>query len=263
MVLKMFRSSKVSLISVCMLAVLSGCGTSQLEMSRSAAAIQLPHPAAISALSRKFRAETPYIVNFDFDLDELDAEATAKLDIQAAWILEHSNVKFRVYGHADKVGNPVYNLDLGLRRAQRVVDYLISTGIDESRLEAMVSFGEDAPLVATENRERANRRALTDVIGFVAPVPGEGIAASPDVVSELVIDDVPPTEPDAPQGGTVPSPNPTPGPSPDPDPTPDSSPQPDPGPQPTGKPNSGRGNGDDGGDPGKSGGKNKGGDEVG
>lgn len=246
-----------------MFAVLSGCGTSQLEMSRSAATIQLPQPAAITALSRKFRAETPYIVNFDFDLDGLDAEATAKLDIQAAWILEHSNVKFRVYGHADKVGSLAYNMDLGLRRAQRVVDYLISKGIDESRLEAMVSFGEEAPLVATENRERANRRALTDVIGFVVPVPGEGIVASPDVVSALVIDEVPPTGPDAPQGGTVPTPDTTPDPSPEPEPTPDSSPKPDPDPKPTGKPNSGRGNGDDGGDPGKSGGKNKGGDEVG
>ena len=53
-------------------------------MSRSLTAVQPPQPMAISALSREFRAETPYIVNFDFDSDDLDAEAMDRLDIQAS-----------------------------------------------------------------------------------------------------------------------------------------------------------------------------------
>lgn len=121
----------------------------------------------LSELSRQFHAETPYMVNFGFDLDILDEEAMARLDIQAQWILAHPQVRFSVFGHTDKVGSLDYNMDLGLRRAQNVVAYLVSKGVQPNRLEALVSFGEDLPLIATLGPERANRRATTFVAGFL------------------------------------------------------------------------------------------------
>jgi len=72
-----------------------------------------------------------------------------------------------VFGHTDLVGSNAYNRRLGLRRAQAVVSYLASQGISRSRLEAVVSYGEEQPLVATQSMERRNRRTMTEVSGFV------------------------------------------------------------------------------------------------
>lgn len=122
-------------------------------------------------LARRFASEVDSTVNFAFDSTVLEADARATLLRQADWIRQFPEVRFRVYGHTDLVGSQAYNQSLGLRRAQAVVAFLTSQGIDRSRLEAVVSFGETQPLVATENRERRNRRTVTEVSGFVESNP--------------------------------------------------------------------------------------------
>ncbi|KCV83091.1 OmpA/MotB protein [Actibacterium atlanticum] len=125
--------------------------------------------AAIVNLSRRFSTEANTTINFAFNSAALDAQAQQTLRQQAAWIAQYPQVRFRVYGHTDKVGSNNYNKRLGLRRAQTAVSYLVSQGIDRSRLEAVVSFGETQPLVHTESQERANRRTVTEVSGFIKP----------------------------------------------------------------------------------------------
>ena len=90
---------------------------------------------------------------------------------QADWIRQFPEVRFKVFGYTDLVGSTAYNKNLGLRRAQKVVSFLTSQGISRSRLEAVVSFGETQPLIATSGRERLNRRAVTEVTGFVKNHP--------------------------------------------------------------------------------------------
>jgi len=120
-------------------------------------------------LNRRFAAEVETTINFAFDSAQLDGAARAALDRQAAWIAQYPYVKFRVYGHTDLVGSAAYNKRLGLRRAQAAVNYLVSRGIQRSRLQAVVSYGETQPLVVTEGRERRNRRTVTEVWGFLEP----------------------------------------------------------------------------------------------
>ncbi|TCO69182.1 outer membrane protein OmpA-like peptidoglycan-associated protein [Rhodovulum euryhalinum] len=120
-------------------------------------------------LNRRFAAEVDSTINFAFDSAQLDGEARAKLDAQAAWIAQYPYVKFRVYGHTDLVGSAAYNKALGLRRARAAVNHLVSRGISRSRLEAVASYGETQPLVVTEGRERRNRRTVTEVWGFLEP----------------------------------------------------------------------------------------------
>jgi len=124
---------------------------------------------ALINLTKKFASEVPATINFAFDSAALDATAQAALRQQAAWIKEYNLATFRVYGHTDKVGPDSYNKALGLRRAQVVVNFLVSQGIARSRLEAVVSFGETQPLVLTDTRERRNRRTVTEVSGFIKP----------------------------------------------------------------------------------------------
>ena len=122
-------------------------------------------------LNRRFTDEIDATVNFAFNSTALDDEARATLRQQAAWIRQFPEVRFKVYGHTDLVGSTAYNRNLGLRRAQAVVLYLTSQGVDRLRLEAVVSFGETQPLVVTEGRERRNRRTVTEVSGFVRNHP--------------------------------------------------------------------------------------------
>lgn len=126
---------------------------------------------AIVNLTRRFAAEAPTTINFAFDSAALDAQAQAALREQADWIKRYPQVRFRVYGHTDKVGSVAYNKRLGLRRAQTAVSYLVAQGVSRSRLEAVVSFGETQPLIVTEGRERRNRRTVTEVSGFLKPRP--------------------------------------------------------------------------------------------
>jgi outer membrane protein OmpA-like peptidoglycan-associated protein len=125
------------------------------------------------ALSSRFAETVPTTINFAFDSAALDAQARAALDRQADFILQFPEVRFAVYGHTDLVGSNDYNYRLGLRRAQAAVAYLVSRGISQSRLEALVSQGETMPLVAIQAPERANRRTVTDVTGFVEAHQGE------------------------------------------------------------------------------------------
>ena len=122
-------------------------------------------------LSRKFANEAPTTVNFAFNRSQLDDSARAALRQQADWIKQYPYVRFRVYGHTDKVGSDAYNKSLGLRRARNAVNYLVSQGISRDRLEAVVSFGETQPLIVTEGRERRNRRTVTEVSGFLKGRP--------------------------------------------------------------------------------------------
>ena len=122
-------------------------------------------------LSNRFASEVLTTVNFAFNSAVLDAEAQAVLRKQAHFIRQFPEVRWKVYGHTDLVGSNAYNQRLGLRRAQAVVAYLASQGVSRKRLQAVVSYGETRPLIATQDRERRNRRTVTEVSGFVADAP--------------------------------------------------------------------------------------------
>ena len=123
------------------------------------------------ALAERFAAEVPDTINFAFNSAELSDEARSTLKKQADFIRQFPEVRFRVFGHTDKVGSNGYNQRLGLRRAQAAVAYLTSLGISRSRLEAVVSYGETRPIIATNEAEVRNRRTVTEVSGFVKSHP--------------------------------------------------------------------------------------------
>ncbi|WP_234988703.1 OmpA family protein [Tropicibacter naphthalenivorans] len=122
-------------------------------------------------LSQRFATEVLTTVNFAFNSAQLDVGARDTLREQAAWIRQFPEVRFRVYGHTDKVGSAGYNKALGLKRANAVVNFLVTQGVGRDRLEALVSYGETQPLIVTDGRERRNRRTVTEVSGFVGSHP--------------------------------------------------------------------------------------------
>lgn len=145
-------------------------------------------------LQRRFESEVNSTVTFAFNSSVVTSEAQAVLRQQASWIKQFPEVRFKVFGHTDLVGSNEYNRRLGLRRAQNVVSYLVSQGIDRGRLEAVVSLGETQPVVATQNPEMRNRRTITEVSGFV---DGDGTELNGRyaqvIFREYVASGVPPT----------------------------------------------------------------------
>lgn len=129
--------------------------------------IQTGQQSYAISLGKRFASEVDSTVNFAFNSSVLDEGAKATLRQQAQWIRQFPEIRFRVYGHTDLVGSRSYNKRLGLKRARAAVNYLSTQGISKSRLEAVASFGETQPIIVTQNRERKNRRTVTEVSGFV------------------------------------------------------------------------------------------------
>ncbi|MFV0491299.1 MAG: OmpA family protein [Pseudorhodobacter sp.] len=133
--------------------------------------IQTGQKSYTAVLARRFSEEVPDTITFAFDSARLDGQAIRTLTEQANWIRQFPELRFRVYGHTDLVGSNAYNKALGLRRAQAVVSFFASQGINRSRLEAMASFGETRPVIQTASPEERNRRTVTEVSGFHARHP--------------------------------------------------------------------------------------------
>lgn len=98
-------------------------------------------------------------INFAYNSTTLDMESKAALRDNAQWLNDNSSVSVIVEGHCDERGTSEYNLFLGQRRAQIVKEYLITSGIDVSRVNTQ-SYGEELPLVANSDEEAwaKNRR---------------------------------------------------------------------------------------------------------
>ena len=103
-------------------------------------------------------------VFFDTDKSNLKDEGKATLQRQAAWMKLYPNLTFTIEGHADERGTREYNLALGGRRANAVKDFLVSLGVDGSRLNT-VSYGKERPVCLESNEDcwAQNRRAVTVV----------------------------------------------------------------------------------------------------
>lgn len=236
-------------------------------MTAALVGILLAGPAAATDLSDLLRTANALdtrnynTVHFDFNEDALDRRARLKLQQQAEFILRRPDTRFAVTGHTDKVGNQAYNRNLGLRRAKRVVAHLVALGVDPGQLEAMVSLGEDRPVVNTEDRERRNRRVVTTVIvpkTFASRRSGGG-SSSPYQSAGTPDLSVPTGGGPTPVASTTTSP---PAPTGTSTTTTTSKPRPGNSSFGTGKPDAGGGNGDEpSGDPAGSVGHNRGGDE--
>lgn len=98
-------------------------------------------------------------VEFDVDKDTLRPESHATLDEVAASLRDWPEVRVEIRGHTDSSGSSAHNQGLSNRRAASVRTYLVSKGVDASRLEAK-GYGEESPIAdnATRQGKQQNRR---------------------------------------------------------------------------------------------------------
>ena len=112
----------------------------------------------------------PLTINFATAKYALDPNAKTLIDLQLADIVKsYGNVRLRIEGNTDNVGNAASNKRLSERRAQSVADYLKDTyGINPNRL-IIVGNGQDKPVKGCEaNQNEAckakNRRTELQLI---------------------------------------------------------------------------------------------------
>jgi Outer membrane protein and related peptidoglycan-associated (lipo)proteins len=99
-------------------------------------------------------------IYFDFDKTTLKSESFVELDKVVDFLTTNPHVSIEISGHTDSKGSDVYNQNLSQGRSQSVVDYLISKGIDTSRLQAH-GYGESKPIDSNDTEEgRANNRRV-------------------------------------------------------------------------------------------------------
>ena len=134
-----------------------------VQAPRAVEATPPPPPAPVPVSEKvSFAAEAL----FDFDKSVVKPEGKAALD-DLLLKLQGMNTEVMItVGHTDSVGSDAYNQKLSLRRAEAVKAYLVSKGVDASRVYTE-GKGETQPLADNKTAEgRAkNRRVTVEVVG--------------------------------------------------------------------------------------------------
>lgn len=120
----------------------------------TAAAVMLP-----PHLDPKSLISTERSVYFDFDMFAIKPEYTGLIERHGKYLASQPALAIKVEGNADERGSSEYNLALGHKRAQAVVQALKVYGAKDGQMEA-VSWGKERPK-ATGHDEAAwaqNRR---------------------------------------------------------------------------------------------------------
>ena len=120
--------------------------------------------AALSRSAEDVRNMLAAMIHFDLDRSNIRPDDMGALDQKVAILQANPDLRIRVGGHCDERGSDEYNLALGNRRAQAAKQYLVSHGIDASRIETQ-SWGEERPMVDghDESAWSQNRRAEFEV----------------------------------------------------------------------------------------------------
>jgi outer membrane protein OmpA-like peptidoglycan-associated protein len=96
---------------------------------------------------------------FDTGKTAIRPESLARLDSVVEYMAHKPSAHIEISGHTDNVGDPKKNKALSEKRAQSCRDYLISKGVDGTRLTA-VGYGDEKPIASndTEEGRKKNRR---------------------------------------------------------------------------------------------------------
>ncbi|MUH35140.1 cell envelope biogenesis protein OmpA [Zobellia amurskyensis] len=89
---------------------------------------------------KKIKTEMIY---FNFDKSSIRPDAAKELDKLVSVMKEYPNMVIKIESHTDSRGSKVYNEYLSDKRAKSTRDYIISQGIDASRIESAIGYGEN------------------------------------------------------------------------------------------------------------------------
>ncbi len=102
-------------------------------------------------------------INFDFNKFNIRPDAAKILDKFVKFLQDNPDLIVEMGSHTDAVGTEYNNLILSKNRANSTVEYLVSKGIDPSRLQAK-GYGETQLKIPTQDPEERNRRTEAKIL---------------------------------------------------------------------------------------------------
>ena len=163
-----FTMGMMKFAAVAAIVVLAGCATE--PKPAPAPAPEPPAAAPVSSIApgsaEDLKVNVGDTVHFAYDRSDLNDQAKAILQRQAAWLEKYPAVRVQLQGNCDPRGTREYNLALGARRASAAKDYLVSLGVSPARVDT-ISYGKERP-VCTESNESCwaeDRRSVTVITG--------------------------------------------------------------------------------------------------
>ena len=122
-------------------------------------------PIALDPIEKLIAADRIELapIYFDFDKSNITSQAAFELDKLVQIMNKYPELVISATSHTDSRGSASYNERLSDRRAKTTVQYVISKGIDKSRITGM-GKGESEPKVdcgtnCTEDEHQLNRRS--------------------------------------------------------------------------------------------------------
>ena len=107
---------------------------------------------------------------FDTAKWAIKPESTARLDLVAEFMSHKKRAVVEIAGHTDNVGKPKANKELSYKRANACRAYLITKGIDGSRITA-VGHGQEKPIVPNDSDENRQTNRRIEVVEKVEAAP--------------------------------------------------------------------------------------------
>ncbi len=155
------------------------------------------------------RALSIQVINFEVDEAVIPDVNKELLDRAAKIINEVPNMKLTIIGHTDSQASDSYNVELSRDRAEAVKEYLVSQGVDASKLMTK-GMGESEPIAdnSTEQGRFRNRR-IEFIVNDEMASANDGMIISNDALDpdlnplDSNNDDLLPDGDDATQGTAV------------------------------------------------------------
>ncbi|PZD77140.1 OmpA family protein [Mesonia sp. K7] len=105
-------------------------------------------------------------IYFEYDKSNITPQAEEELAKVLFVLREFPKIKIKIEAHTDSRGKDSYNLNLSQARATSTKDYILSKGIDASRLESAIGYGETQlknecanGVECSEEQHQLNRRS--------------------------------------------------------------------------------------------------------
>lgn len=116
-------------------------------------------------------------IYYDFDKWNILPDASKELDLLVSLMMENPEMKVDLSSHTDERGSDIYNLKLSELRAASAIGYIVSKGIDSTRITGK-GYGKTQLIHKrtggrniTSEQNRENRRTEIIIPGFLRGEP--------------------------------------------------------------------------------------------
>ncbi|MBC7663952.1 MAG: peptidoglycan-associated lipoprotein Pal [Caulobacter sp.] len=156
----MIKNSGKMLLALASVMVVAGCASTKLDKpaevekkdvtTTSTTTTPDTGKSTVATTDQSTKINAPItldrVIYFDFDSYAVKDEFRPIVEAHANLLKQTSGAKEVAEGHTDERGGSEYNLALGQKRAEAVVQQMKVLGVGDSQLEA-VSYGKERPAV--------------------------------------------------------------------------------------------------------------------